>query len=55
MYILRKVKKLLNDNKPFKVTFNGRADYVTLGTIDKLVKLGCTITKKRDDLIVEKE
>jgi len=56
MYILREVKKIINStDKPFKITFSGRAKYVTLGTVDKLVKLGCTITKKRDDLIVERQ
>ena len=55
MYIFHKCKKLINGNKPFKATFRGCANRVTLGTIDKLHKLGCTITKERNHLIVEKK
>ena len=56
MYVLKEVKKMINStNKPFKMTFRNRADKVTLGTIDKLVGLGCSITKKRNNLIVEKQ
>ena len=57
MYVLREVKKLINSSsdKPFKITFGGMANIVTLATIDKLVKLGCTITRKRNNLIIERK
>lgn len=54
MSIIDDVKKVLKKKKSFELIFNGKAKETTIGEIDQLHELGCSIIRKNDDLVVKK-